>query len=144
MKKVLVAYESVKGHTEKMANYIAEGSRMAGNEVDVKHIRELKKEDDIKGYDAYFFGSPTYHRDMTNTVKTFLFLADKAGLKGNIAAAFGSYTHSGDAPKLILDTMAHVFHMKATDLSSLNLLEDKIDTDEGMKACQQYGRAVTE
>jgi hypothetical protein len=40
--------------------------------------------------------------------------------------------------------MAHVFHMKATDLSSLNLLEDKIDTDEGMKACQQYGRAVTE
>jgi len=48
MKKVLVAYESVKGHTEKMANYIAEGSRMAGNEVDVKHIRELKRKMTLK------------------------------------------------------------------------------------------------
>jgi flavodoxin len=142
MKKVLIAYESRKGHTEKMANYIAEGARIAGNEVKVKELKDLKSEDDIKGYDAYFFGCPTYHRDMTNSMKTFLFLADKAGLEGKIAGAFGSYTHSGDAPKLILDTMEHVFHMNATSLGSFNLLEDKIETDEGMRACQQYGKAV--
>ena len=142
MKKALIAYESRKGHTEKMANYIAEGARIAGNEVEVKELKDLKSEDDIKGYDAYLFGCPTYHRDMTNSMKTFLFLADKAGLEGKIAGAFGSYTHSGDAPKLILDTMEHVFHMNATSLGSFNLLEDKIETDEGMRACQQYGRAV--
>jgi flavodoxin len=142
MKKVLIAYESRKGHTEKMANYIAEGARIAGNEVKVKALKDLKSEDDIKGYDAYLFGCPTYHRDMTNSMKTFLFLADKAGLEGKIAGAFGSYTHSGDAPKLILDTMEHVFHMNATSLGSFNLLEDKIETDEGTRACQQYGKAV--
>jgi flavodoxin len=142
MKKALIAYESRKGHTEKMANYIAEGARIGGNEVKVKELKDLKSEDDIKGYDAYLFGCPTYHRDMTNSMKTFLFLADKAGLEGKIAGAFGSYTHSGDAPKLILDTMEHVFHMNATNLGSFNLLEDKIETDEGMRACQQYGRAV--
>ena len=144
MKKVLIGYESRKGHTEKMANYIAEGARVAGNEVEVKALRDLKSEDDIKGYDAYLFGCPTYHRDMTNSMKTFMFLADNAGLKGKIGGAFGSYTHSGDAPKLILDTMENVFHMNATNLGSFNLLEDKIETDEGMRACQQYGRAVTE
>ena len=142
MKKVLIAYESRKGHTEKMANYIAEGARIAGNEVKVKALKDLKSEDDIKGYDAYLFGCPTYHRDMTNSMKTFLFLADKAGLEGKIAGAFGSYTHSGDAPKLILDTMEHVFHMNATSLGSFNLLEDKVETDEGMRACQQYGTAA--
>jgi len=144
MKKVLIGYESRKGHTEKMANYIAEGARVAGNEVEVKALRDLKSEDDIKGYDAYLFGCPTYHRDMTNSMKTFLFLADKVGLEGKIGGAFGSYTHSGDAPKLILDTMENVFHMNATNLGSFNLLEDKIETDDGMRACQQYGRAVTE
>ncbi len=144
MKKVLIGYESRKGHTEKMANYIAEGARVAGNEVEVKALRDLKSEDDIKGYDAYLFGCPTYHRDMTNSMKTFLFLADNAGLEGKIGGAFGSYTHSGDAPKLILDTMENVFHMNATNLGSFNLLEDKIETDDGMRACQQYGRAVTE
>jgi len=144
MKKVLIGYESRKGHTEKMANYIAEGARVAGNEVEVKALRDLKSEDDIKGYDAYLFGCPTYHRDMTNSMKTFLFLADKAGLEGKIGGAFGSYTHSGDAPKLILDTMENVFHMNATNFGSFNLLEDKIETDDGMRACQQYGGAVTE
>ena len=144
MKKVLIAYESRKGHTEKMANYIAEGARMVGNEVEVKRLGALKNEDDIRGYDAYLFGCPTYHRDMTNSMKTFLFLADNADLGGKIAGSFGSYTHSGDAPKLILDTMENVFHMNATNLGSFNLLEDKIETDEGMRACQQYGRAVTE
>jgi len=144
MKKVLIAYESRKGHTEKMANYIAEGARMVGNEVEVKTLGALKNEDDIRGYDAYLFGCPTYHRDMTNSMKTFLFLADNAGLGGKIAGSFGSYTHSGDAPKLILDTMENVFHMNATNLGSFNMLEDKIETDEGMRACQQYGRAVTE
>ena len=144
MKKVLIAYESRKGHTEKMANYIAEGARMVGNEVEVKTLGALKNEDDIRGYDAYLFGCPTYHRDMTNSMKTFLFLADKAGLGGKIAGSFGSYTHSGDAPKLILDTMENVFHMNATNLGSFNMLEDKIETDEGMRACQQYGRAATE
>jgi hypothetical protein len=68
---------------------------------------------------------------MTNSMKTFLFLADKAGLEGKIAGSFGSYTHSGDAPKLILDTMENVFHMNATNLGSFNLLEDKVETDEG-------------
>lgn len=144
MSKVLIAFDSRTGHTEKMANYIAEGVRLAGGEVDVKKISALKSEDDLRGYDAYAFGSPTYHRDMIGTMKTWLFMVQKANLADKLAGAFGSYTHSGDAPGLVADTMQYVFKMKMVSLGSFNLLEDRIDTPDGIKACQDYGKTLVE
>ncbi len=142
MKKVLIAYDSRTGHTEKMANYIAEGIRMGDCDIDIKKITVIKKPEDIMGYDAYIFGSPTYHRDMINSMKTFLFLAEKANLQGKIGGAFGSYTHSGDAPKIIFETMQYVFKMEMSELGSLNLKENIIDQPDGMRACQEYGKAI--
>jgi len=90
---------------------MAEGARFAGADVEMKKISEIKEAEALKGYDAYMFGCPTYHRDMTQTMKTFLFLAEKAELAGKAGGAFGSYTHSGDAPKIIADIMEFVFKM---------------------------------
>jgi len=144
MGKVLIAYLSLKGHTEKIAEYIAEGVRIGGCEVDVKKISEINKPVDLNGYDAYIFGCPTYHRDMPQKMKTFLFLAKEADLEGKIAGAFGSYTHSGDAPKLIIETMEFVFNMKPVRLGSFNVKEADIDKMEYIKACQDYGKAICE
>ncbi len=141
-KRVLVAYDSRTGNTERMAQWIAEGIRMGGHEAELKRITEIRKETELEGYDGYVFGSPTYHRDMIGTMKTFLFLAQKAGLAGKVGGAFGSYTHSGDAPKIIFDTMEHVFKMRMVNLGSLNLLENLLNTGDGMKACHDYGKAV--
>jgi flavorubredoxin len=63
-----------------MASYIAEGIRMSGHDVEQKRISEIKTEKDISGYDGYVFGCPTYHRDMTEGMKRFLFVAHSAGL----------------------------------------------------------------
>jgi flavodoxin len=142
MKRVLIAYDSRTGNTEKMAEYIAEGVRIAGHEAELKKITTIKKDAELQGYDAYVFGCPTYHRDMTNGMKTFLFLVQKAGLEGKVGGAFGSYTHSGDAPKLISDTMEYVFKMDIVDLGPFNLKEHIIATGEGLRACQDYGKAV--
>ena len=142
MGKVLIAYLSLKGHTEKIAEYIAEGVRIAGCEADVKKISEIKKPEDLQGYDAYIFGCPTYHRDMPQKMKTFLFLAKEANLEGKVGGAFGSYTHSGDAPKLIFETMEFVFKMKPVNLGSFNVKEADIDKMEYINACQDYGKAV--
>ena len=144
MKKVLIAYDSRTGKTEKMAESIAEGIRMAGHEAEIKKINQIKSEAELRGYDAYVFGSPTYHRDMIGTMKTFLFLAQKANLEGKMGGAFGSYTHSGDAPAIIFDTMEHVFKMKMTNLGSFNLKEALVDGAEGLRACQDYGKAICE
>ena len=142
MKKVLIAYISRSGKTQQMAEYVAEGIRMTGNVAEVKKITDIKSEKDLQGYDGYVFGSPTYHRAMPGIMETFLFIAQKAGLAGKVGGAFGSYTHSGDAPKIIFDTMENVYKMNVVDLGSFNLLEHLVEGTDGMKACQEYGKAI--
>ena len=144
MKRVLIAYFSLSGRTERMAKYIAEAVRVAGQQAVIKQISDIKTSDDLAGYDGYIFGSPTYHRDMAEPMKTFLFLARKADLQGKLAAAFGSYTHSGDAPAIILDTMEYVYKMRRFELGPFNLKEALLETTEGMLACHDYGRVFVE
>jgi flavodoxin len=144
MKKVLIAYDSRTGKTQQMAEYIAEGVRISGNEAVVRRITEIRNEEELQGYDGYIFGSPTYHRDMIGTMKTFLFMVQKADLAGKIGGAFGSYVHDGNAPKLIFDALEFVFKMDMTDLGPFNLLEPQVYDTEGMRACQAYGKAVGE
>ena len=144
MSKALIVYFSLSGNTEKMAQYIAEGVRFSGNDVTVRKVSEVKNKDTLDGYDGYIFGSPTYHRDMAEPMKTFLFMATQANLEGKLAGAFGSYTHSGDAPGIIIVTMQYVFNMDPFELGSFNLLERMIDSSEGMKSCQDYGKVFGE
>ena len=142
MKKVLVAYVSRTGKTQKMADYIAEGIRFSGNEAEVKKTTEIKNEKDLEGYDGYVFGCPTYHRDLTAGMKTFLFVAEKLNLVGKMGGAFGSYTHSGESAPMIFDTMQYVFKMDMVELGPLSLKEAVIDTTDGTRACQDYGKAI--
>ena len=144
MKKVLIAYFSLSGNTEKMAQYIAEGVRFSGNEAVTKKVSGIKNANDLAEYDGYIFGSPTYYLDVAEPMKTFLFLGRKANLRGKLGGAFGSYTHDGSAPAIIFDTMQHVFKMEPFQLGPFNLKEDMLGTSEGMRACQDYGRVFAE
>jgi flavodoxin len=144
MAKVLIAYFSLSGNTEKMAQYIAEGVRFSDNEVTVKKISDIKSAEDLAGYDGYILGSPTYHRDMAEPMKTFLFLLKKANREGKLAGAFGSYTHDGNAPHIILETMQYVFNMEPYSLGELNMLDAMLEKTEGMHACQDYGKVFGE
>ena len=144
MKRVLIAYFSLSGNTQKMAEYMAEGVRISGQEVTVKKVSAINDAGKIAGYDGYILGCPTYHRDMTEPMKQFLFKAKKAELEGKLAGAFGSYTHDGNAPEMVYNTMQYVFKMDPFELGPFNLLESKIDTSEGMHACQDYGRVFGE
>jgi flavodoxin len=142
MKKILVAYVSRSGNTEKMAEFIAEGVRFAGDTADVQKVSDIKDEKGLEGYDGYIFGCPTYHKDITAGMKTFLFTAEKANLIGKMGGAFGSSTHSGESAPMIYDTMQHVFKMDMVNLGPLNLKESVIASAEGQRACQDYGKAV--
>ncbi len=144
MKRILVAYMSKTGNTEKMAENIAEGIRLSGNEADLKKISALKKAEELKNYDGYVFGSPTYYRNMTGDMQTFLFLAEKAGLSGKLGGAFGSYMHSGEAARMIYDTMGNVFGMDMVKVGPLELKAPDVFSDEGVKKCLNYGKAFEE
>src|ERR1700735_2471027 len=86
MSKVLVLYYSSYGHTERMAQAVAEGVREACAEADIKRVPELVSEDvakksgykldqaapiaavaELPNYDAIIFGSGTFRRrDIAN------------------------------------------------------------------------------
>ena len=150
MKKVLIAYFSASGTTEKIAEYIAEGVRFSGQGAVTKKISEIKNPDDLAGYDGYIFGSPTYSLDLPEPMKAFLLVLEKAGLEGKLCGAFGSYIHDVGykhddlAPAIILNTLRDVGKMEPFELGPFNLKEDVVDTSEGMRACQDFGRVFGE
>ena len=111
MPKVLIVYVTRTGETARIGELIAEGLRMAAVDVILTKADSIKKEADLKGFDAYVFGSATYHGEMMQSMKTLLFLAEKANLEGKAGGSFGAFGWSGEAPERIFDTMKHVLNM---------------------------------
>ena len=144
MKKILIAYTSRTGNTEKMANYLAEGIRMVGNEVTIAKTSSLKKAENLSGFDGFLFGCATYHKDMTGGMKQFLFIAESAHLTGKVGGAFGPHTHSGEAAPMIFDNMQYVCKMDMIYLGPLSLTDMVVATDDGMKACHDYAKGLSE
>ena len=139
MGKALVVYATRTNETKNIAELIAEGIRFSGHEANVVNVTQIKKEGDLAGYDAYVFGSATYHGEMMQSMKTLLFLAEKAELEGKIGASFGAFGWSGEAPDRIFDTMKNIFKMNMVG-AALRLKSASLGG--GTKMAQDYGREV--
>lgn len=69
--KVLVAYHSMTGNTERMAQGIVDGARgVPGTVVTLKRVGQVTAED-LFSTDALVIGSPVYWSNMAGEVKTF-------------------------------------------------------------------------
>ncbi len=69
--KVLVAYHSLTGNTERMAEAVVDGAKsVAGTEVVLKRVGQVTA-DDLFSSDAVVVGSPVYWSNMSGEVKTF-------------------------------------------------------------------------
>ena len=141
MARALIVFASRIGTTQKIAELIAEGLRSAGAEATVVPAATIKRESELEGYDAYVFGSATYHGDMMQPMKTFLFLAEKARLQGKVGGAFGAYGWSGEALVRVFDTMKNVFEMK---MVSRPLRVKSAAVGGGAESARQYGREIGE
>lgn len=139
MARTLIVYASRTGQTHRIAELIAEGLRFIGKEVDLKDATAVKKPEDLEGYDAYAFGSATYHGEMMQPMKQVLFLAEKAGLQGKCGGAFGAYGWSGEAPERIHQTMEHVLKMNMTG-DCLRLKSSSLEG--GIPMAQAYGKEL--
>jgi len=139
MAKVLIVYASRSGETQNIADLIAEGIRFAGHEAEVVNVKAIKSESDLDGFDGYVFGSSTYHGEMLQGMKTFLFLAEKANLEGKVGGAFGSFGWSGEANDRIFETMKHILKM---DLVGDTLRLKSSSLEGGLQMAQDYGRAI--
>ena len=139
MSKALIAFTTRTGSTKKIAETIAEGCRMEGLEAEVVNVSAIKDEKALNGYDAYVFGSPTYHGEMIQALKTFLFLAEKAGLEGKVGGSFGAFGWSGEAPERIYQTMKNIFNM---NMVSDALRLKNVLLGGGIQMAQEYGRSI--
>ena len=139
MAKVLLVYATRSGETSEIAKLVAEGIRFTGAEAKIVNVTDIKNETDLEGYDGYLFGSATYHGDMMQTMKTMLFLAEKAGLEGKAGGAFGAFGWSGEAPERIFGTMKNIFKM---DMVKEPLRLKSASLGGGKQMAQDYGRDI--
>jgi flavorubredoxin len=139
MGKAIVVYATRTGETKQIAELIAEGIRFSCSEATVSNVTEIKTEADLEGYDAYVFGSATYHGDMMQGMKTMLFLAEKVNLEGKIGGSYGAFGWSGEAPGRIYDTMTNIYKM---EMVSGPLTLKSASLGGGTKMAQDYGRDI--
>ena len=140
MAKVLVVYATRTNSTREIAELVAEGIRISGNEAVVVDVKEVKSEADLDGYDAYVFGCPTYHGEMLQAMKTFLFLAEKGNLEGKVGGAFGAHGWSTEAQDRIYNTMKEIFKM---DMTKGPLLLKSASLGGGMQMAHEYGKEIS-
>ena len=139
MARALVVYTTRTGETKDIAELIAEGIRFTGSEATVANVTEIKNEANLEGYDAYVFGSATYHGEMMQGMKKMLFLAENVNMEGKAGGSFGAFGWSGEAPDRIFDTMTNIFKM---DMISGPLKLKSASLGGGTQMAQDYGREI--
>jgi NAD(P)H dehydrogenase (quinone) len=134
MTKVLILYYSAYGHTERMAQAVAEGVREASAHADIKRVPELVSEEvatksgfkldqsapiatvtELPNYDAIIFGSGTRFGVVTSQMRNFI---DQTGplwatgaLVGKVGSVFtGSATQHGGQESTILTMIPTLLH----------------------------------
>jgi NAD(P)H dehydrogenase (quinone) len=134
MKKILILYYSMYGHTETLAQAVVEGAKsVSGVEVDIKRVPELMPEDaareagvkldqdapiaepqDLVNYDAIIFGTPTRFGNMAAQMRNFLDqtggLWAKGALIGKIGSVFTSTGVGGGNETTIQSFHTTLFH----------------------------------
>jgi flavorubredoxin len=140
MAKALVVYATRTKNTRTIAESIAEGLREQGTEVTVLDANTVTGEWDLEGYDAYIFGSATYHGDMMPVMKEMLFIAERANLAGKAGGAFGAYGWSGEAPQRIYDTMKNLYRMNM--VKSVLRIQTPAQPERLRNNSQEYGKEL--
>ena len=91
MAKAIVIYYSRSGNTKEMADIIAKSMNDAQLPTECKPVSDVTPEE-IIGYDAIVFGSPTYYGHMAAPVKQLIddLVRMHGQLDGKVGAAFSS------------------------------------------------------
>ncbi|HRZ15003.1 MAG TPA: flavodoxin domain-containing protein [Candidatus Omnitrophota bacterium] len=136
--KVVIAYETMWGATERMARAISEGLRDAGVEFALYNVAETDRTQvitemlDAKGF---LFGSSTHDNDMLPAIAGFLELVKGFKPKKRLAGAFGSYGWAGGAVKEIEAVVKEAGIEPALPSLGIRFMPD----EKELKACYQFG-----
>ena len=109
MAKILVAYYSRTGHTEKMAQLVIEGVKKENVEVDLKKIGDFPVKE-LLDYDGIIIGSPCYYGAPAAEVKKLF--DDSVKFHGKLDGKVGgAFTSSGNLAGGNETTTLDILHM---------------------------------
>lgn len=112
LRKILIAYVSAYGYTKQGAELIMTGIKETGNfDIEITDIENISFEDlesRLIACDALILGSPTINQNTLLPIYKLFAAVNPIRDKGKMAAAFGSYGWSGEAPKIILDNLRNL------------------------------------
>ncbi|MFH1045650.1 MAG: NAD(P)H-dependent oxidoreductase [Candidatus Omnitrophota bacterium] len=94
--KILIIYYSQGGNTKKMAEFVAEGAKAPGIDVELKSVQEVQAKELLKA-DGIIIGSPTYYGSMAYQLKQLLdeSVEFHGSLAGKVGGAFSSSANIG-------------------------------------------------
>ncbi|MCX7847362.1 MAG: flavodoxin domain-containing protein [bacterium] len=152
MKHVLVIYYSRTGHTQEMANAIAQGAQLAGAQADCRSVYDVDIAQ-LVNYDAIILGSPSYYGSMAADVKKFLdsTISLHGKLRGKVGGAFCSSARVSGGNETTLLSILHAFLVHGMILTggtptypygpvAIHAPNDDATREE----CLAYGRMIAE
>ena len=106
---LLILYVSAYGYTGKMAKQVADGAMSVSGVnvecIDIEHTPSEVIESAIANAKGLIMGSPTINQNTLMPIYKTFALINPIRDKGKIAASFGSYGWSGEAPEIINSTL---------------------------------------
>jgi NADH oxidase (H2O-forming) len=140
--RVFIPYVSAYHNTGKMAEAIAEGILSTGEfEVDVADIETMAVGDldeKMAKSSAVLVGCPTINQNILLPVYKLFAVISPIRDKGKLAGAFGSYGWSGEASKLINQTLSNL----KLDVQGEGVFIKFTPHEEQFQQCFEYGVSI--
>jgi len=147
-KKVLIAYISAYGYTKQAAEHIASGILETGNlEVEILDIEKIalaELDAKLTEADAILVGSPTINQNTLLPVYKLFALINPIRDRGKPAGAFGSYGWSGEAPKIISETLRNLKLKVFDETAGFKFLPESSKKDSLVDFGRRFARITIE
>lgn len=139
---VVIVYGSMYGHTEQMAEAVAEGAASITKNVKVYDVSRTNASyilADIFRYKGFICGSPTYCNELYPEINSLLAKIKTRGIKNREFGCFGSFTWAGATLK---NFKAFAEEMKWDCVSTPEIKQNM--TEEQYKELYNLGRVIAE
>ena len=139
---VVIVYGSMYGHTEQMAEAVAEGAASITKNVKVYDVSRINASyilADIFRYKGFICGSPTYCNELYPEINSLLAKIKTRGIKNREFGCFGSFTWAGATLK---NFKAFAEEMKWDCVATPEIKQNM--TEEQYKELYNLGRVIAE
>lgn len=139
---VVIVYGSMYGHTEQMAEAVAEGAASITKNVKVYDVSRTNASyilADIFRYKGFICGSPTYCNELYPEINSLLAKIKTRGIKNREFGCFGSFTWAGATLK---NFKAFAEEMKWDCVATPEIKQNL--TEEQYKELYNLGRVIAE